>query len=159
MFYFCLSSTVTPFLFHDIVKTNRFYFRFKTQSIRSYTNFVTRPLPLPFSLRVHIWMSEPSTTCAAAVPTSLHSPSLLTGDKKNNKNTPFAWKAYCLKMSHVHDDTGHFCHRDTVKIVTVTSRVSVALVSINLPALTRCHLLCFPSVQRSKRAHHTDAPE
>lgn len=72
------------------LKTNRFYFRFKTQSVRSYTDFVTRPLPLPFSLHVHIWMSEPSMTCAAAVPTPLHSPSLLT-EKKQQKN------AFCLE--------------------------------------------------------------
>lgn len=123
LFYVCLSSLLLPY-FMTLWKQTA-----STQCIRSYTNFVTRPLPLSFSPHSYIWMSEPSTTCTAAVPTSLHSTSLLTEKKKKKRflpGRPIAWKCHMSTMT-----SGHFCHRDTVKIGnTVTSCISVALVSI-----------------------------
>lgn len=125
----------------------------KTQSVHSYTNFVTRWMD---SLHSYIWMSEPSTHYTAAVPTSLHSASLLTEQKMHFlPGRPILWKCCMSKMT-----SGHYCHRDTVKnwqYCYIPCKCGSG--EHHLPALTRCYLLCFPSVQRSKRAHHTDAPE
>lgn len=71
----------------------------------------------------------------------------------------FAWMTHRLKMSHVRDETGHFYHRDTMKIDNTVTSHKCGSSERHLPALTRCYLLCFPSVQRSKWAHHTGAAE
>lgn len=135
-----------------------------TSDLKLRASAVTQSLSLGHSGLSHFHYAPTSGWASRARPARLQFPvpSTLLHYllKKKTQKMLFAWKTYRSKMAHVHDDIGALLslwQGENWQYCYIPCKCGSG--EHHLPALTRCYLLCFPSVQRSKRAHHTDTPE